>query len=146
MENFTTDVKITKALDYASGTAVRNGAIIDMEGYEGVVVAFQFATIAASGTNSIKWQQDTAVGGGTMADLLGTSISVAADDDNQIFWSELVKPRERYVRCVMTKDASNACAESAIYYRYGAKKVPVDNLVDDTITGELHVSPAEGTA
>ena len=102
MENFTTDVKITKALDYASGTAVRNGAIIDMEGYEGVVVVFQFATIASSSVNSIKWQQDTASGGGTMADLLGTSITVAADDDNQIFWSELVKPRERYVRCVMS--------------------------------------------
>ena len=146
MENFSTDVKITTALDYASGTAVRNGAILDMQGYESVMVVVHFATIAASGVNSIKMQQDTAAGGGTMADLLGTSQSVAVDDDDEIYWIDLVKPRERYVRIVMTKDTTNACAESAIYYQYGAKKMPIDNTVTDAVSGEIHISPAEGTA
>ena len=146
MENFSTDVKITTALDYTSGTAVRNGATLDMQGYESVMVAVHFATIAAGGTNSIKMQQDSASGMGTAADLLGTSQSVAVTDDDEIYWIDLVKPRERYVRLVMTKDTSNACAESAVYYQYGPKKLPVSNTVADAVTGEIHVSPAEGTA
>lgn len=140
------DTKITTALDYASGTSDRNGAILDMSGYEGVLMIVKFATIAAGATTSIKAQQDTAAGGGTMADLAGTGITVANDDDNQIFCIDLKQPRERYVRVVVDKDGANAVAESAIYIQYGAHEVPVTNTVTDEVTGEFHVAPAEGTA
>lgn len=144
--NLSNEIKITSALDYASGSADRNGAILDMAGYEGVMVMVKFAVIAAGAATVIKMQQDTAVGGGTMADLLGTSVTVADDDDNQIFWIDLYRPLERYVRLVIDKDAANATAESAVYFQYGPRTRPVDNNITDLVTGELHVSPAQGTA
>ena len=79
-----------------------------------------------------------------MADLLGTAQVIADDDDNEIYYIDLYKPRERYVRLYVDKDTSNACAESAIYMQYGPHKLPSTHATG--VTGELHVSPAEGTA
>lgn len=144
--NWLTSNKVVTALAYASGTAARAGAIVDMQGYEGIVALVKVAAIEAAGVNSIKMQQDTDAAGGTMADLEGTSISIADDDDDQIFAIEVFRPKERYVRLYVTKDASHAMAESAEYILYGPKELPVDNNVDDLITSEIHASPAEGTA
>ncbi len=80
------------------------------------------------------------------ADLAGTAIAIADDDDNQIFILDIVKPRERYVRVVVDKDTTNACAESAIYVGYGPRVMPVALTLTDEVTYEKHVSPAEGTA
>ena len=81
-----------------------------------------------------------------MADLTGTSQTVAANDDDQIFIIDLYRPLERYVRVVIDKDASNAVGASAIYVQYGASEGPVVQTVTDEVTYELHVSPVEGTA
>jgi hypothetical protein len=143
--NLSPNVKITSALDYVSGTADRTGAVLDMQGYEGVLMIVKFAAIASSAVTTIKAQDDTAVGMGGAADLLGTGISVADDDDNEIFVIDITKPLNRYIRLYIDKDASNATAESAIYVQYGARTLPVDNNTVP-VTTELHVSPAEGTA
>jgi hypothetical protein len=137
-------VKITTALDYATGTADRNGATLDMQGWDGVLMLVHFATIAAGGTNSIKAQQGAASNLSDAADLEGTGQSVAADDDNEIYAIDLYQPRERYVRLVVDKDTSNACAESAVYIQYKGKELPSTHA--SGVTVETHVSPAEGTA
>jgi hypothetical protein len=142
--NLSKEVKITTALDYASGTADREGAILDMQGFEGVLMIVKFAAIHNSATLSIKAQQDTDPAGGTMADLLGTAQVVAGDDDNEIYYIDVYKPTERYVRLYVDKDTSNAVAESAIYLQYGPRKLPTTHATG--VTGELHASPAEGTA
>lgn len=139
-------VKIVSALDYASGNADRDGAILDMAGYDGVLMVVKFATIAAGGMNSIKAQQDTDPAGATMADLAGSKIDVAADDDNQIFVLDVHRPAERYVRLFVDKDGANACAESALYILYAGRTLPVTLNVTDLVTGEAHVHPVEGTA
>ena len=137
------DVKFTSALNYASGTATRNGATLDMEGWDGVIAIVKHATIAAGAVGDIHWEQDTASGMGGAADLAGTAIAVAADDDDQIFVANLYRPLERYVRIVVTKDAANAQAESAVYLQYRGRKAPVSNLNADAY--ELTISPSEGT-
>jgi len=144
--NLSTDLKIVTALPYASGTADRDGAIIDMANYETCLCVAHMATIASSAVTTIKMQQDTAPAMGSAADLLGTSVAIADDDDDQHFWIEITKPRERYIRCYIDKNGAQASAESVTYYLSGAKKLPVSNSVTDLVTGELHVSPAEGTA
>ena len=83
------------ALDHAEGSADRNGAIYDTKGYESVLMVVKFGDIAAGAVTSIKAQSGAASDMSDAADLLGTGISVAADDDNQIFIIDLVKPRER---------------------------------------------------
>lgn len=139
------NLKVTTALDYASGTAARNGATLDMKGYEGVLMICKCATIAAGAVGDLHAEQGAESDLSDAADLLGTAIAIAADDDNQIFIIDLYRPRERYVRAVVTKDAANAQAEDAIYIQYGAKKMPIDNNVADEVTVETHISPAEGT-
>lgn len=138
------DVKITTALDYASGTADRTGAALDMAGWDGVLMVVKFATIAAGGTNSIKAQQGAASNLSDAADLLGTAQSIADDDDNEVYCIDLWQPRERYVRLYVDKDTSNACAESAVYIQYKGRALPSTHATGVTV--ESHVSPAEGTA
>jgi len=137
---------IRTALDYASGTADREGEIMDMQHAEAVLMIVKFATIAGGATTSVKAQSGTDATMTDAADLEDTGITVAADDDDQIFVIDLYRPTERYVRVYVDKDGSNAAAESAIYIKYGVRKAPVDNDVANEVTYELHVSPDEGTA
>lgn len=146
MLNASSELVIRTALDYASGTADRNGEVFDTAGLEGVLMIVKFATIAAGGVNSIKAQQGAASDLSDAADLAGTAQTIADDDDNQIFVIDLVKPQERYVRVVVDKDTTNACAESAIYIGYGPRVMPVTQTLADEVTYEKHISPAEGTA
>ena len=141
--NLSRHIKVTQALAYASGTAVRNGAEVDMQGWDGVIAIVTMATIASSAVGDIHWEQDTATGMGSAADLTGTAIATDEESDDEIFVSDLYRPLERFVRIVVTKDASNAAAESAIYIQYKGKKLPVEDMGADEY--ELHVSPAEGT-
>ena len=141
--NLSRHIKVTQALAYASGTAVRNGAEVDMQGWDGVIAIVTMATIASSAVGDIHWEQDTATGMGSAADLTGTAIATDEESDDEIFVSDLYRPLERFVRIVVTKDTSNAAAESAIYIQYKGKKLPVEDMGADEY--ELHVSPAEGT-
>jgi hypothetical protein len=142
------DIKVSTALDFlaVSASADRDGAILDMQGFDGVMMVVKMADIAAGATTSIKAQQDTDPAGGTMADLAGTGIAVADDDDNQIFIIDLYQPTERYVRVSVDKDAANATNECALYIQYGASARPVIQTVADEVTYERHNSPAEGVA
>lgn len=140
------DIKIVSALDYASGSADRNGATLDMAGYDGVLMIVKLAAVATGGVNSIKAQQGSASDLSDAADLAGSKLTVADDDDNQIFVIDLFRPQKRYVRLLVDKDATNACAESAIYIQYGAKQRAIALNVTDLVTGKVLASPAEGTA
>jgi hypothetical protein len=136
--------KITSALDYASAAADREGAVLDMKGYDGVLMIVKTAAIATGATYKIKAQQGALLNGTDMADLAGTSQTIADDDDNEVYFIDVFQPRERYVRLYVDKDTSNNCAESAVYIQYKARFEPVTQPTG--VTGEQHLSPAEGTA
>lgn len=145
--NGSSDLKVSTALDYASGTAAREGAGLDMSLFQGVMMIVKAAAVAAGATYTIKAQQsdDDGVADG-YSDLLGTSQTIAADDDDQIFIIDLIKPIKRYVRLYVSKDGANTCAESAVYVQYDARELPVTQTVADEVTYERHIEPAEGTA
>ena len=142
MRNLGVNVKQTEALDYASGSADRNGATLDMAGFGGVLVQVHFAAIATGAVTKIKVQQGKLANGSDMADLEGTGITIADDADNKLFWLDL-RPSERYVRLVVDKDATNATAESAVYVQYDPQGIARPFTDAD---GETHGLPAEGTA
>lgn len=143
-DNVKTQIAITATQGAAAQTDI-NGDEFDMKGYESIRVIVVFGTITAGAVTSIKWQQDTATGMGSAADLAGTAITVAADDDGKMFISDLIRPKERFVRVVVDRGTQNAVVEQAIYEAYGPSEVPVTQHADvDTL--EKHVSPAEGTA
>lgn len=144
MFNLSRNAKISNALDHAEGTADRNGAIVDMAGFDSLMIVVKFGDIAAGAATSIKAQQGAAAAMGDAADLAGSKQTVADDDDNKIFYIDIHRPEERYLRLVVDKDASNNTEEMAWYVQYNAKDKPVTHGA--TVAGEFHLSPAEGTA
>lgn len=145
--NLSKEAKITIAITPtagAAGTDDINGATLDMEGYDGVLAVVSFGAITAGAVTSIKMQQDTASGMGTAADLAGTGQTIADTDDGKTFYIDLAKPKERYVRLVVDRGTQNAVVSSATYIQYGSRVKPVTHGTN--VAGELHVSPAEGTA
>ena len=128
----------------AAGQTAINGAMVDMQGYEGAVAIIEMGTIAATAVTSIKWQQSDTTTAADFSDLEGTGIAIAADDDDKIFVSELYKPTKRYVRLVVSRGTANATLRAATYIQYKARSAPVPQGTD--VTTELSVGPAEGTA
>ena len=140
-------VKITKVANAtAAGTSAINSSVVDMQGYDGCLFLTTAGAITAGGVQSLKVQQDEAVGMGAAADLAGTNITVADDDNNQSFWLDVKRPRERYLRLVISRATQNSVWGEIYAIQYRGRSLPVSNNVTDTITGEKHESPAEGAA
>jgi len=142
--NIYDDTQVIDCLNYASGTAPRSGDIIDVSGFEGLAIIVKFAAIAASGTNTIKMEAGDASDLSDKADITGTLQSIAVTDDNEIRVIDIKKPTFKYWRLVVTKDATNACAESAVAILYGARVKPT--TVASDVGGESFTSPVAGTA
>ena len=146
MPNMADQTKFTQAIAPSDGVAATsdiNGVTLDMAGYDGVVVKVTFGVITSGAVTTIKMQQDSASGMGTAQDLLGTSQTIADDDDDEIFYIDLYRPLKRYVRLVVPRATQNAVV-SADYTQYRARNVPVTHATE--VSGETHISPAEGTA
>jgi len=143
------DFKITPATTVTEGavamTAI-NGVVLDMAGYDGVLVIVPVGTIVTTGLQSFKMQQDTALAFTTdPQDLLGTKVTIAEGEADTTFYLDVFKPLERFVRVVVTRGTANSTFGGITYIQYGAGAKPVTHAA--TVTGgEAHVSPAEGTA
>lgn len=144
--NFSSEVKVTKVADAsAAGQTAVNSTAVDMQGFEGVLFLVNAGAITAGGVQSINAAQgDTS--GGTFDDLVGSKVVVADDDDDQAFWIDVYKPADRFVRLEIARATQDSAFGPIWAFQYEAGKKPVSNNVADTITGELHASPAEGTA
>ena len=129
----------------AAGQTAINGAMVDMQGYEGVVAVVEMGTIAATAVTSIKWQQSDTTTDADFTDLEGTGIDITDDDDDdKIFVSELYKPTKRYVRVVVVRGTANSALRAATYIQYKPREAPVSQGTG--VNSELNVGPAEGTA
>lgn len=133
-------VKLTKVEDHtAAGTTDVDSASVDMAGYEGVLFLTSFGTAATDNYISVQQSSDDS----SFADLEGTKIGATASDED--VWADIYRPQERYLR-VHVELGTSSTVESIWAIQYGPKSFPVDNTTTGTITGEAHVSPAEGTA
>lgn len=129
--------------DGAAGATAINGAIVDMDGYQGILMIAQFGPIVATAVTSIKAQQDTDPAMGTAADLAGTAQTVAVADANKTFVIEIERAAERYLRLVVSRATANATV-AAIYVLYRGRKKPAAQVAATLI--ERFTTPAEGTA
>ncbi len=100
--------------------------------------------ITAGATTSIKVQHGDAAALGDAADVLGTSQTIADDDDGEIFFVDFSKPTKRYARLVVTRGVQNAVVSSAEAIQYGCIVAPTTQPTGTS--GEVHVSKASGTA
>lgn len=133
-------IKITKVADHtAAGTTAVNSASVDMANYEGVLFVTSFGTAATDNSVNAAQSSDDS----SFSDLEGTKTGATASDED--VWLDIYRPGDRYVRLEAVRTTSSTL-ESIYAIQYGAKKLPVSNILSGTIIGEAHVSPSEGTA
>jgi len=147
MSNLIKKVKVSTAITPAAGvagTSAINGSTLDMAGHESVLMMIRMGVITGSAVTSIKAQQGDESDLSDAADLLGTSQTIADDDDNETFLIDLVKPSKRYVRIVVSRATQNAVVSDGLYMQYDGKKRPESQGAG--VNSEIHVSPAEGSA
>lgn len=118
---------------------------IDTLGFEEVTIVTGFGAITSSAVTSVKLTQcDTS--GGTYADLTGTSITVADDDDNQVTVHGLFRPKERYIKVVTDRGTANAVLDFQLAILSNPTIAPVTHDSATVVSSEFYNSPAEGTA
>lgn len=129
----------------AAGQTAQTSSWIDTAGYEGIRFIVGMGSITSGAATSAKVQQSTDSGGSGAADLEGTSITIADTGDNKLYILEVVRPRERYLACVVSRATQDSVIDLIIAELYGPKKLPVTQ--DATVgSAEVAASPAEGTA
>lgn len=131
----------------AAGTSAQTSSAIDMQGFDGVKIYSAFGAITSGAATSVKVQQSSDnASADAYADLLGTSVTVADDDDNQVVVHDIYRPKERYLKVVISRATQNAVIDGIIAVLYGASKMPTTDDSSTVVGRETHVSPAEGTA
>lgn len=131
----------------AAGTSDQTSSAIDTQGFEGVKIYTSFGTITSGAVTSVKVQQSSDDGGSdAYADLLGSAITVADDDDNQVTVHDIYRPRDRYLKVVVDRGTQNAVIDGIVAVLYGAKESPTTDDSSTVVARETHTSPAEGTA
>lgn len=129
----------------AAGTTDLTSEAVDMANFESARFLYCLGTITSGAVTSIKAQQcDTS--GGTYADLLGTSVTVADTDDNKVVSLEIVRPTEQFLKIVIDRGTQNAVVESLVVILSGAKELPIADDSATVVGSEVHVGVAEGTA
>ena len=145
--NLSKNSKMTRASNaVAAGTSDVNGAVIDMQNFEGCLFAVAFGTITATAVTSIKAQQGDASNLSDATDLAGTAVTVADDDDNQVFYLDIYRPTKRYIRVVVDRGTANAVIDDVLAVQYGPRNLPTIHNTTTIGGGEVHAGPAEGTA
>ena len=128
----------------AAGTTSVESDGVDINGFESIVFIVALGAITTGAATSVKLQQST--DNSSFADLEGTSITVADDDDNQIALLEIHRPRERYVRAVVSRATQNAVVDGIFAIKHnGTRYAPITQGAT-VVAAEVHASPAEGTA
>lgn len=115
-----------------------------MKDFDAVTFIVSIGTIAATGTVTVKAQQSE--DNSSYSDLEDTAIAYTDSDDNKVALLEVTKPRERYVRCVVTTATANGTIDGVVALQSGPSKEPVTHDSSTVVGTEQHLAPAEGTA
>ena len=144
--NLSTEIKLTKVkvASSAAQTAINSDAI-DMAGWEGVMFFTTVLAITSAAVTSINAAQSI-TSGGSYADLKGSKVVIADDDDNQSFFLDIYRPTKQFVRLEVARATQDSAFGEIYALQYGPRKRGIVQNVTDKVTGELHVSPDEGTA
>lgn len=137
-------VRLSNAV--AAGVTTINSSVLDTQGANGARFLTAFGAIVAGAVTSVKIQQGNLADGSDMADLEGTSITVADDDDNQVVVHEIHNPRERYLRVVVLRATQNSTVDAIVAELIRPRVSPTSDDTATVVGREIHVSPAEGTA
>jgi hypothetical protein len=145
LENSVSFIRSSAAV--AAGTTLVTGDAVDMAGYEGCFFMIPIGAIVSGAVTSAKLQQSSDnASADAYADIAGSAVTIADDDDGGMAIIHIYRPRERYLKALVSRATQNAVVDGIIALRYGARKLPA---TDDATTVIEHIkltSPAEGTA
>src|SRR5216683_4355068 len=105
----------------AAGVTAINGTGVDMQDFDNVIFECCMGALSATQVTSLKAQgsPDNAV----WTDITGAVTANANDaDSNKILQLEVVRPQQRYVRCVVNRGTANAVIDSVVAVQKGPKK------------------------
>lgn len=143
--NSTHTIRVKGAV--AAGTAdVTDATGVDTAGYERATFHVAWGAIVAAGAQSIKIRQssDNDVGD-SWADVIGSLVTVADDDDNKITQIEIYRPVERYLQVFIARATQNSTVELA--WCVLSEPSTHGAALSSTVSAyEEHASPVEGTA
>lgn len=95
-----------------------NGATLDMQGWEGVLVTINLGVIVATGTLDGKLQSGAQSNASDMADVAASNITqLLPANSGSIVQVSLYRPTNRYVRVVLTQATAGVTA-SVTYTRF----------------------------
>lgn len=139
--NLSKNSKLIKVKDsQATGTTTITTDPIDTEGFDGVMIFGKIATVNAG--NFAKARQGAASNMSDGADLAGTKIVPGTDGDS--FLIDIKRPTKRYVDVQVVRAGATTILGDIYALLYGPRKSPTSQ--GSTISAELNISPAEGTA
>lgn len=146
--NSATNEKVTRVMNaQAAGTSDVSSAALDMANFDGVKFYVSFGTITSGAVTSVKVQQSSDdAASDAYADLEGTAVTVADDDDNQVVVIDVYRPKERYLEVVVDRGTANAVIDGVVAVQYGPRVMPTTDDSTTVVAREVHASPAEGTA
>lgn len=145
--NLVKSTKVTRVVNAtAVGAASVNGAVIDMQDFEGVVFTAQLGAIT-DGTPALKAQGGSLADGSDMADLEGSSTALAITDDNKVAVLEIYRPVQRYIRPVIVRGgATGAVVDAVIALQHSPRFLPTTNDATTVAATSVLVSPDQGAA
>ena len=143
--NLSKAAKVTRVMNsVAAGTSDQNSSSVDMQGYRACQFIAAFGAVTSSAVTSVK--VGTSSDNSSFNDVLGTSVSVSDDDDNQVVVLDISQPLERYLRITIDRGTANAVSDGVFALQYLASSEPVTHDATTVVDSEFHLAPAEGTA
>jgi len=149
MQNLLNNIKFDYvAAAVSAGSSIDNdSAIVDTQGYEGVLFWTTITDSVDTGVATMTIEQNTANSGTGMAALSGAAASAtsAANDDlnGKLLLVDVYRPRERYVRANRTSATANIAYGECVAILYGGIKQPVSQAAADVADSAVVASPAE---
>lgn len=145
--NLLTSTKLTRVIDAAAAAQTDiESTIIDMQGWKSVTFIVGFGAITGGAATSVKIQTGSNAALSDAADLEGSKITIADDDDTSICAIEIVEPVERYVRCVVSRATQDSVVDFGLAIQTGPSAMPTVHDTATVLATEIHASPSEGTA
>lgn len=138
-------VRVSNAV--AAGATDVTCTAVDMTGYDAVRFIALFGTLTATQVTSIRAQCSSDDGSSdAYTDIEGSaSDALGDDDDNDMLVLDIVRPPERYVKCIIDRATANAVVDGVIAELYCARDEVVTQ--DATVIEAVKLShPVEGTA
>jgi hypothetical protein len=127
-----------------AGTSEIDSSTLDTAGYDGAVIVTAFGAITAGSVVAVKLQDGATTSPTT--DVLGSSQAVADTDDNKQVLHDIYRPRNRYLRVVVTRTSQNAVLDGIWAILYRGRKEPIAVDTTSVAATKVLISPAQGTA